>query len=379
MDEDDIDIKKHMKPLATQRFPSGSMNEDRLHAKEYIKDTFRQIGLRVVEHRFNTSINPDLTGTTYDQEVVEGVNVIGIADGVSSKPGAVVLVGADYDTSGTDDPMYNNGAGIAVMLEAAYQFYFNTHWSGMYVLNYTTIFVAFDLNTREHVSGSGKPGGRHFVEEWLWNFLNQSSTNFGGAVILDSVMNVNYEEASQRNDQQFADLYPDTQERLVESKFKGDFLGLVTVENDEKNVALRDLFTGLYNKDRKRRPFHLEDLSIRRGVNMNTMVEELTKQESYHFWTFSNNNNQVPLPAILLTDTQKLRTRAPNPSCERICRPEDLLTEERVEFMEATTNGLIHFLMRRQGTRKEDLSGAMTSLPSVFTLPLVLLFGRLFH
>lgn len=82
---------------------------------------------------------------------VEGVNVIGIADKVSNKAGAVLVVGADYDSSGIDDPMYNNGAGVAAMLEAAYHFYFNTHWSGMYVLNYTTIFVAFDLNTKEHV------------------------------------------------------------------------------------------------------------------------------------------------------------------------------------------------------------------------------------
>lgn len=73
MDENDIDIEKHMKHFATQRFPFGSMNDERLHAREYIKDTFRQIGLRVVEHRFNTSINPDLTGTSYDEEIVSDI------------------------------------------------------------------------------------------------------------------------------------------------------------------------------------------------------------------------------------------------------------------------------------------------------------------
>lgn len=62
----------------------------------------------------------------------------------------MIVIGADYDTNTKDNPMFNNGAGVAAMLETARMFMHNTHWSGEYMQNYTTVFVAFDLNTREH-------------------------------------------------------------------------------------------------------------------------------------------------------------------------------------------------------------------------------------
>lgn len=54
--------------------------------------------------------------------------------------------------------------------------------------------------------GSGTPGGEHFVKEWLWPFLNNSEVNFGGAIILDSIMNLNLASASQQLGQDFKEV-----------------------------------------------------------------------------------------------------------------------------------------------------------------------------
>lgn len=83
---------------------------------------------------------------------VEGVNIIGVAQATSNKPGAIVVVGANYDSNTRENPgpLFNNGAGIAALLETARLFTHNIKWSGSFKQNYTTIFVAFDLNTKEH-------------------------------------------------------------------------------------------------------------------------------------------------------------------------------------------------------------------------------------
>lgn len=90
---------------------------------------------------------------------VEGVNIIGLAPAISNKPGAVVVVGANYDSNTRDDPgpLFNNGAGIAALLETARLFMHNVKWSGAFKQNFTTIFVAFDLNTKEHDVRKPKP------------------------------------------------------------------------------------------------------------------------------------------------------------------------------------------------------------------------------
>lgn len=44
---------------------------------------------------------------------------------------------------------------------------------------------------------SGRPGGYYFVNEWLWPYIDNNFHYFGGAVILDSIMNVQYESNTQ--------------------------------------------------------------------------------------------------------------------------------------------------------------------------------------
>ncbi|XP_042234552.1 uncharacterized protein LOC121874480 [Homarus americanus] len=374
-----VDIASHLKHFTSQRFPNEEYNDGRLNAQKYIRDHFTNYGLKVFEHKFNTTVNTDPTGVTYPTKTVEGVNVIGIAEAVSNTPGAVLVVGADYDTSGLKNPMFDNGAGVAALLETARLFTHNTRWSGVYTQNFTTIFVAYDLNTKEHGTSPGKPGGLFFMKDFLWSYLNQSQTNFGGAFIIDSIMNINYNANSQRVDENFNQLFPETYEHVVENDRKGDFLGVITIEG-EKADLLRDQFAGNYNWDRKRSSYHLEEMDIKKGSKLTELVKELTKQETINYWAFTVNDTVLSLPAVLLTDTQGLRDIPPMPdSCGNMCGADDLLTTERVDFIDALVKGLVRTLMRRQGSPIDSPDAGVTSFPSLFMTVLLFIVVRLYQ
>jgi len=66
----------------------------------------------------------------------------------------MIVVGADYDSTGTElnkQPLRNNGAGISLLIEAARAYEDSWRWKG-WATNYSVVFVAFDLNTREQVT-----------------------------------------------------------------------------------------------------------------------------------------------------------------------------------------------------------------------------------
>ncbi|RXG53295.1 hypothetical protein Avbf_19153, partial [Armadillidium vulgare] len=125
--------------------------------------------------------------------IVTGVNLIGISEGDEDGNGSVIVVGADYDSNIVGNQLKNNAGGVAVLLETMHLFYDKYYWN-QYYLNYTVIFVAFDLNTREYqTSGNNHPGSYYFIHEWLLDYLGNDTSvrNFRGAIILDSVTTYN--------------------------------------------------------------------------------------------------------------------------------------------------------------------------------------------
>ncbi|XP_063604918.1 uncharacterized protein LOC134780239 [Penaeus indicus] len=374
----EVKIVEKLQHFSEYRFPGNNHEDNWVEARNYIEKEFGYYGLRVQKQTFNSTV-----WTLEGDQTVEGVNIIGVASATSNKPGAVVVVGANYDTNTRESPgpLFNNGAGIAALLETARLFMHNVKWSGSFRQNFTTIFVAFDLNTKEHDNGPGKSGGWYFVNEWLWDYLNKSDTNFGGAFVVDSIMNVNQEPNSQDTSENFRRMFPDTFNSMAKDSNKGNFIGVVT-QPDEKSEKLRDQFVGNYRKDRKKRPFRLEDMTLPTVLQQNHILSELTTQESVEFWSFQVNGTATPLPAILISDTEKLRTMPESPCGSRVCPPKAWLTEEREEFMEATVKGLTSTLLRRQATHLPDSPGnssEATSLPSLFTTVVFLLIGRFYH
>lgn len=375
----DVDITEKLSHFSEFRFPGNNHEGSWLKARGYIEKQFKFYGLTVEKQTFNATVSTIVDG----EKTVEGVNIIGLAPAISNKPGAVVVVGANYDSNTRDDPgpLFNNGAGIAALLETARLFMHNVKWSGAFKQNFTTIFVAFDLNTKEHDSGTSKPGGWYFVNEWLWDYLNKTDTNFGGAFVVDSIMNFNQEPNSQDSSENFRMMFPETFNSMAKDNMRGNFIGVVT-QPDDKSKQLKDQFVGNYRKDRRRRPFRLEDMTLPTKLHQNQIISELTTQETVEFWSFQVNGTAMPLPAVLISDTEKLRKMPESPCGSKVCPAKAWLTEEREEFLVATVKGLTGTLLRRQTTRLPDIvdnGSEAASLPSLFTTIFLLLIGRFYQ
>ncbi|XP_063598752.1 uncharacterized protein LOC134775233 isoform X2 [Penaeus indicus] len=353
----EVKIGEHLQHFSDVRFPDIKHTDSWLEAREYIKNQFEKYGLAVELQAFTTTV---ITGEG-DESQVEGTNIIGIAKPPTNRAGSVMVVGADYDTNahGEPGPLFNNGAGVGALLETARLFMSNAGQEGELMMKHTTVFVAFDLNTKEHDSGPGKPGGWYFVNEWLWEYVNQSDTRFGGAFVLDSLMNVNQNPNSQDVHEDFRRMFQDTYTRIVQSHHKGNFLGVVTLP-EEKAVELKDQFTGNYNKLRMAETFRVEDMTLPDNTSMSELFSELTTQDTVHFWSFTANGKMTPLPAVLITDTENLR-HAPTTSCESVdCPTENWLTAERQDFLVSTVKALTDTLLERQARQLTDLENHLT-------------------
>ncbi|XP_063845868.1 uncharacterized protein LOC135091811 [Scylla paramamosain] len=377
--DDEVDLQQHLDKLSNPRYPIESNTNNRGVVRDYIIERMKYYGLEVKTQKFNTTINKDPLGINSDRIEVQGTNVIGIQRAVTEHPGAVVVVGADYDSNGVDHPLFYNGAGVATLLEVARMYSVNERWSGHYVANYTTIFVAFDINTKLHQDSPGRPGGYYFVQNWLMPFLKQKEY-FGGAIILDSVMNVNYKDNSQILSSNFQNIFPDTYKRLQNDNNKGNFLAMVSNGDKEPTKILREQFSGSYYKDRRSQPFRLEDMKLSSGVKFDNLLEQFTKSDNIHFWNAKDFNGEpIQLPALLLTDTKNSRTLSTTNCITDPCRPVELVTEERTEFVEATVKGVTTFLFNRQATRLPyEPSSSMSSLPSAIMTVLMLALVRLY-
>ncbi|CAL4171759.1 unnamed protein product, partial [Meganyctiphanes norvegica] len=378
--EGDVNLDQHLKFLSSSRYPIDQNENSREKIQDHIKDSFMRSGLKRVEHRFNTTVR-DEDG---QDVVVEGINIIGINEHSSDKMGAVLLVAADYDSarpmcSGSCLELFqNNGVGVAAMLEIARLFDHNSRFSGDWRSDLTTIFVAFDINTKEHLPGSpGEQGSKIFLREWLWPYLNENKELFGGAFILDSISKLNYENSSQKLHSNFQKAFPSAYERISARGKKGDFLAMLN-NGDETTATLMDQFKMQYElKLRKKLPFTLEELELegRPGA----VLEYLNHQAHYNFWTFKDNENKaVPLPALLLTDTENERSLPDTEACNgKLCNElKEYMDDDRREFVEATINGVVSTLLQRQSHRIEH-NGGMKAVPSIMVSLLLVLIAKL--
>jgi len=241
--------------------------------------------------------------------------------------------------------------------------------------------VAFDINTREHIPGSpGEPGSKKFVTEWLWPYLDENKDLFGGAFILDSISKLNYENSTQKLGNNFQQAFPSAFERITERGKKGDFLAMLS-QNDETSEKLKEQFKMQYElKMRKKMPFYLEDLEMEGRPS--SIVSYLDHQAHYHFWNFKDNstNKLISLPAVLLTDTENERDLPINEACAgKLCNQlKEYMTDERKQFVDATVNGIVSTLLQRQSHRVEH-NGSMNIVPSMMVSFLLMVVGKLLH
>ncbi|XP_068244308.1 uncharacterized protein YfbL-like [Palaemon carinicauda] len=363
-------LEHHLDQLNTIRNPSASSNTAWYEARDYVYRQFNSYNLTTKLHTFNTSVNVDGVDTTFT-----GKNIIGIAEGPSDGP--VILIGADVDTTVSQtSPLEDNGAGVAALLEIA------RNYTQQYYLNKnnnatgTVLFVAFDINTKEYDGKtSGKPGSYLFLHQWLWSYLERSPERFQGAIILDSISKYNMEDRSQVLPDDFRDVFPEAYGDIVNRTNKGDFLALITRHSESSRRLTRALFDS-YEKDRKAMMFRLLDLTLRDGAQIGETFHMFDHQSHYHFWTFHPSDRPVPLPAILLTDTDVHRKSAD--TCSNPCSAEEFMTRPKRAFMEKTVESVVQTLVSLLIERPDEVtSSGIELMPSLGIMILSVCLSKL--
>ncbi|XP_063845870.1 uncharacterized protein LOC135091812 isoform X2 [Scylla paramamosain] len=303
-----VDIASHLKHLGTHRYPNEAQKGAREQAAEYIAKQFEECGLRVDLQSLKGFAAPkpgdQLNYIPYkqDKSQVQGTNIIGLSGPVRDEAGAVVVVGANYDTDGVGSPLWDNGAGVAVLLETA-----RLYQAAVVTPRLATLFVAFDLSTDRYGGkassdgsdgggggGGGLPGAYSLVQDYLRSFVSQNTSTVGGAIVLGPLMNVNHETGSQGFDSRLTKVGG----RLVE---------------------------------------------FRLGNHSHTLLPpSLHAREAAYFWQSTFKGLKSPLPAILLTDTET------NRAWPRDAATRTQLTEAQREFLDTTVASLVRFLVQRQ-------------------------------
>lgn len=335
-------LQAHLEHLDGVRNPMAPSDEPRLEARRYIKEKFRELGLQVYGHTFRTVLKP-----LYDELTVSGENIIGVAAGAEGSP--VMVVGADYDTPLQSLPLEDNGAGVAALLEVARHYMHETGAEGSFERLNTVIFVAFDLNVKAYGNNHpGKPGSYNFLHQFLWPYINETSNNFAGAIILDSISKFSTKSNSQYVVQEFSDAFPKASSAIANSHNTGDFLAMFTRE-DSRSIGLANKFTANYEKDPKAQMFRLQSMPVRDGLSFVGVLEMFNHQSHYPFWSFRPSEKLVPLPALLLTDTDVYRMS--QDVCDRPCTPAAFLTRGREAFITKTIEAVTNTLLNLQTER----------------------------
>lgn len=362
----------HFGHLDAHRNPRPIYGDNWLKAREYIREAFVEMGLQTELQCFNSTVTMVSTdGSTTVSTLVEGCNVVGVSGG--ARAGNTVVVGAHYDTQdhgGANSALARNGAGVATLLEVA-KAYQDSVQDHHYYRNYTTVFVAFDLNNiEEPTADKGYSGVSNFVTGWLQPQLAQSPLR--GAVILDSIATYNTEVNSQNLTSDFSQVFPEAFVRIRdEGQAKGDFLAAVTTEDGQD--FLQD-FVGAYRRDRMARPFRLQEMvTAGQSFGVGETFEAMTSYEAAAFW-----EHTPTLPALLLTDTRGMRGPPASDTCDQACT-ERWANPTRMEFLYHTYASLLRLLLEQQTTQHagSGVSGAPAS--GLATLGCLLLGRLLYH
>lgn len=345
-----VDIASHLKHLGTHRYPNEAQKGAREQAAEYIAKQFEECGLRTDLQSLKGFAAPkpgdQLNYIPYkqDKSQVQGTNIIGLSGPVRDEAGAVVVVGANYDTDGVGSPLWDNGAGVAVLLETA-----RLYQAAVVTPRLATLFVAFDLSTDRYGGkassdgsdgggggGGGLPGAYSLVQDYLRSFVSQNTSTVGGAIVLGPLMNVNHETGSQGFDSRLTKLFPDAQEEVAAREYRGDFVALVSGGSE----AGRTLAKGVMDSYREVGG-RLVEFSL--GNHSHTLLPpSLHAREAAYFWQSTFKGLKSPLPAILLTDTET------NRAWPRDAATRTQLTEAQREFLDTTVASLVRFLVQRQ-------------------------------
>ena len=249
------------------------------------------------------------------EKISEGSNIIAIFPGEKfyTAEDKIIVVGAHWDTTGFTDGFNDNGSGLAAMLEVA-----RALVESDCRLKYSVIFVAFD---KEEV---GSQGSHEFVRGYLVKEFMKGDIwpEFQGAFILDTVMNFNESENSQLLPDEWREKIPEeTYQQVMEDKFRGDFMSLISRTEPERELAalIQSHWTDL-SSDREFRlgvttnpeKFKLRHYKVELGASLPSLLEltdhiHFLRSDHARFWYSNETEYRLSLRSVLFTDTGPYR------------------------------------------------------------------------
>ncbi|XP_078676536.1 uncharacterized protein LOC144913625 isoform X1 [Branchiostoma floridae x Branchiostoma belcheri] len=307
----------------------------------FITETFRKYDLQVFSQMFDT-----------DSKDVQGRNIIGTWPGLNTgtPDDRPVMIAAHYDTARGSPGVCADGSGMAALLEAV-----RVITARSCMQENSVIFAAFDFEVKEsatldhaacHNAGCGSA---KYLKELLIPYIKSlgiSSNDFQGAFVLDSVMNFNSTEDSQRlpEEERFKET-PGLQEaytRVQADGSRGDFIALVGRNFDsplyQKYISA---WEALPDNRFKNQLLHMPEKDLPAPLDPYWDVyTKLTHGDHYSFWTADSD-----LRAIHITDSAQ--ERGYMKECfHKPCDDTDHVTADNLAFLKKVTDATIATVMQ---------------------------------
>ncbi|KAI8501828.1 hypothetical protein Bbelb_202400 [Branchiostoma belcheri] len=276
-------------------------------------------------------------------------NVVGLWPGRYTGTAAdrPVLLTAHYDTMRDTPGVDDNGSGLAALMESA-----RLITSQPCLQDHTVVFTAFDLEEWESGSAPGVActrlgcGSREFVNAILLPYLHQtgvSTANFGGAVVMDTIMNYNNSQGAQSipGGQVFGATpgLTDAYASISGGSFRGNFLATISRQPYDSPVlnTFNRRWAGLSNQQYKTQSLGIPIKDLVKDLPGNpyeAVYQQLIRGDFYSFWA-----GDPDLRAVFLTDTGNLRggmQSCYHQGCDDLSR----VTPERLSFLQKTTDAV---------------------------------------
>ncbi|OXA43970.1 hypothetical protein Fcan01_21188 [Folsomia candida] len=297
---------------------------------------------------------------------------------------APLVILANYDTDESEvNPVDDNGSGIVALVALA-EHVSHQITTGKLVLERTLIFAATDMALSKYEYGlpdGARTGAEALVQLYLPQMM-QGRSRFGGAIVLDSIMNYNDEERSQSQyGGLFDKAFPLAYQEMSKRNFKGDFLAMV-FRDDELDTPLVQAFERGWRSTsksmRSEAEVDIDPALVRFSYTQSTFnahapsAIHFLHSEQAPFW-----NHFVPeihrklptkeFPALLLTDTEKYRKAE---CASSGCTITKMVTDapKNVEFLKRTVNALYATIIDLQVDGNRNSAPTTAGYSSLFSI-----------
>ncbi|XP_028407467.1 uncharacterized protein LOC114530080 [Dendronephthya gigantea] len=295
--------------------------EQKEAARDYIMKSFKDYGLHVW-------IEKAMIGNTLQAENIVGM-IRSYRTGTANDK--IVIVGAHYDTVENTTGVDDNGSGVTALLQVA-----KNIGEAKCEVNNTILFVAFDFEewTDEcNISWPIACGSKEYVKN-ISSYLKKTGGTIGGAIILETMLNHNSSEGSQKFPPQFDQVLPKTYDDVKSDSFRGNFLAVIARKESDRKIF--SLITKYFSNDSNYRA-QLMAIPIQGRPSLSPLYfyyEQLYRSDHYSFW-----DTDASYSALMLGDTANFRgymRRCYHKECDDL----SLVKDDDLQFAQRSMNAV---------------------------------------